>query len=32
MHFKIAFNVFYVIMKEGPIITNFKRPNYQIFD
>ena len=29
---EIGFNVFYVIMKRVPIITNFKRPIYQTFD
>ena len=29
---KIRFNVFYVIMKIAPIVTNFKRPIYQIFN
>ena len=33
MHFnKIGFNVFYVTRKGVPIITNFKRPIYQIFN
>ena len=29
---KIGFNVFYVIMKGLPMITNFKRPIYQTFN
>ena len=29
---KIRFNVFYVIMKRVPTVTNFKRPIYQTFD
>ena len=28
----IGFNVFYVIMKGFPVITNFKRPIYQTFN
>ena len=33
MHFKkIELNVFYVIMKGFPIITNFERTVYQIFN
>ena len=30
--FLIRFNIFYVIMKGGPIITKFKRLIYQIFN
>ena len=29
---KIEFNVFYVIVKGVPIITNFNRPIYQTFN
>ena len=29
---KIGFNVFYVIMKGVPIMTNFKGPIYQTFN
>ena len=30
MHFnKVRFNVFYVIMKRVPTVTNFKQPIYQ---
>ena len=30
--YKVRFNVFYVIMKSVPIVTNFKRLIYQTFN